>query len=67
MVRADSEGRFTIPSVVPGEYKVFVFDEIAYGAAVNPHFISRFESSGVPVTVKGGETVSVDPQIIPVP
>ena len=67
MVRADAEGRFNIPNVVSGEYKVFVFDEIAYGAALNPNFISRYESSGLTVIIKAGETIMVDPQVIPVP
>ena len=67
MVRADAEGRFNIPNVVSGEYKVFVFDEIAYGAALNPNFISRYESSGLTVTIKARETITVDPQVIPVP
>jgi hypothetical protein len=64
-VRADGEGRFSFSNVVPGEYKMFVFDEIPYFASANSVFISRYESSGVAVTIQGGDTLRVNPSVIP--
>ena len=66
MVRADLEGRFNITNIVPGEYKMFVFDEIPYNASVNVGFISRYESYGVPITLRG-ESLTIDPVAIPSP
>ena len=65
-VRADAQGRFSIPDILPGEYKVFAFGEIPHGAAGNETFVSRYESLGVPFSIVDGQTVTIDPtEILP--
>ena len=64
-VGADAEGRFNISGIAPGEYKIFIFDDVPYYASANPDFISRYEASGVPLTIKGGETLAFAGPVIP--
>jgi hypothetical protein len=64
-VRADAQGRFNLPGITPGEYKIFTFCEIPYFAGTHPGFVSRYESFGVPITIKEGENLAVNPSVIP--
>ncbi|HEX4999564.1 MAG TPA: carboxypeptidase-like regulatory domain-containing protein [Terriglobia bacterium] len=51
---ADVDGKFSISSVAPGEYKLFAWPSALFSrAAYNAAFLSRFEEQGVPVTISG--------------
>ncbi len=66
-VRADANGRFEMTGLVPGDYKVFAFDEIPYNAAANPLFISRFESFGIGIRIGEGQNSQLSPPLVSMP
>jgi hypothetical protein len=59
---ANADGKFSIPGLAPGEYKLFAWPNGSfYGAASNAAFLSRFEEKGVLVTISGkSATVTVE-------
>jgi hypothetical protein len=50
--------------VPPGEYKLFAWDSIPPNAELNGAFLARFEDRGVPVTVRRGESITVQLPLI---
>jgi len=50
--------------IPPGEYKMFAWDNIPPNAELNAGFLARFEDRGVPVTVRRGETLTVQLPLI---
>jgi len=61
---ADRQGKFVMQGLVPGEYKVFAFQEIERGALMDPDFLAEYESGGKDVTVKEGDVVSLQVDVI---
>jgi len=62
---ADSAGAFTIDGIAPGEYRLFALDRFLYrGALNNADFVSRYRSLGSPVTVKRGDKLQMDIDLI---
>ena len=53
-----------ISLIPPGEYKMFAWDSIPSNAELNAEFLSTFEDRGVPVTVRRGETLTVQLPLI---
>jgi Carboxypeptidase regulatory-like domain len=53
-----------INSIPPGEYKMFAWDNIPPNAELNAAFLARFEDRGVPVTVRRGESLTVQLSLI---
>ncbi len=49
---ADQNGEFQISNVVPGNYKIFAWDEIESDAADDPQFLRRFEDKATRVRVE---------------
>jgi hypothetical protein len=59
-------GNFGIDGAIrPGTYKVFAWESVPTYAWLNPEYMSRFESLGIPVTVHEGEMKRVDLKVIP--
>jgi hypothetical protein len=59
-------GRFSFRNVPPGEYKVFVWENVPpVDAEKNADFVSAYEPFGAPVTVTDGQTSTVHVQLIP--
>jgi hypothetical protein len=58
---ADQHGRYKFENVAPGDYKVFVWDDIESGVWFDPDFFRNIESHGEPakLNAKGHETVKV--------
>lgn len=54
MGTTDQTGHFTLRRLAPGEYRVFAFDAVEYGAYMDPDWLKPFESKGEKVTVKEG-------------
>jgi hypothetical protein len=59
MFRSDAQGRFVIPAVAPGAYKVFAWENVPAGAWQNAEFLSRYEQHGAAVNVTPGNTNTV--------
>jgi hypothetical protein len=53
-----------ISLIPPGEYKMFAWDSIPPNAELNPEFLARFENRGVPVTIRRGESLTVQLPLI---
>ena len=51
-------------SVVPGDYKVLAFEELERDALMDPDFLAEYEGSGKDVSVKEGDTVSLQVDVI---
>ena len=50
----DQSGRVTFKSVVPGEYRVFAWEEAEYGAWMDPDFLRPLQSRGEAVSIAEG-------------
>ena len=61
----DMSGNFTITRVNPGEYKVYAWDEVEFGAWFDPDFLKPVESKGAAVSVREGSPASVQLTMIP--
>jgi hypothetical protein len=63
---ADQEGRFSLDNISPGEYKVFAWEQIEEdGAYMDPDFIKPLEDKGRPVTIREGDKVEIQLNVIP--
>ncbi len=65
-VPSDQSGQFTLKGLVPGEYKLFAWEEIEPGAYQDPEFLKPFESRGKAIAVTENGRESVQLQLIPV-
>ncbi len=61
---SDSAGNFAFQSIVPGEYKVFSWDEIPYGAWMDPAFLTTQEALGESVSISEGSRKSIHINVI---
>ena len=61
----DQYGKFAFRDVTPGEYKVFSWERIDYGAWHDPDLLATIESKGVRVSVEENGHVSVELQVLP--
>jgi hypothetical protein len=62
---ADNTGRFRIEGIVPGEYKVFAFDDVDANDCYDPEFIARVEQKGVRLTVSSRGSTTLNLEVIP--
>jgi hypothetical protein len=51
----DTTGRFTMPSVLPGDYLVAVTDDIEVNAWFDPRVLEQLSQGGIPVRILAGE------------
>lgn len=61
----DSNGRFRFQGIVPGEYKLFAWEDIASGAWHDPEFLRTHESLGTPVQIGPASNQPMDVKVIP--
>jgi protocatechuate 3,4-dioxygenase beta subunit len=61
MSNTDQNGQFSLKGLIPGEYRVYAFDELEAGAYMDPDFMRPFESRGERVSLKenGRENLQV--------
>jgi len=52
-------------TVVPGNYKLFAWEDSEPFAYMDPDFLRKYEESGTSVRVSASETVTVEAKIIP--
>lgn len=62
--KTDKSGHFTIRGIIPGKYKIFVWDDIDVGESNDPAFLRTYESQGVSVQIDSNDRKSVDVQIL---
>jgi hypothetical protein len=60
----DQAGRFTFKSLVPGEYRVYAWEEAEYGAWMDPDFMKPLESRGEAVGVQEGGRHAIQVNLI---
>jgi hypothetical protein len=62
---ADQNGHFTMEAVVPGNYKLFAWEDSEPFGYMDPDVLRKYEESGTAVRVSASETVTVEAKIIP--
>ena len=61
---SDLSGQFTFKSVTPGEYRVYAWEDVEFGAWMDPDFIKPLESRGEAVSVTEGGRQAVQVNLI---
>jgi hypothetical protein len=61
----DQSGRFSMKGIVPGDYKIFAFEELERGASLNPEFLQPFEDRSRTVHLREGGELNVRLEAIP--
>ena len=56
----DQLGHYLLKGIVPGDYKIFSWDEVEDGAWEDPDFLRTFEDRGQKVSVEEGDTKTLD-------
>jgi protocatechuate 3,4-dioxygenase beta subunit len=62
---SDFSGQFTFKSVVPGEYRVYAWEEAEYGAWMDPDFMKPLQGRGESVSVSEGGRQAIQVNLIP--
>lgn len=62
---SDQSGRFTFKTVVPGEYRVYAWEETQRGAWMDPDFMKPLESRGETVSVQEGGRQTIQVNLTP--
>src|SRR5260370_21247414 len=58
-VSSDQNGAFTFKDVVPGEYKVFAWEDVEAGAYMDPDYMKPIDSKGEPLTLRANDQKSL--------
>jgi protocatechuate 3,4-dioxygenase beta subunit len=64
-VTSDQHGRFMFKNVVPGEYKVYAWEDVESSAWMDPEFMKPLEDNGESVTVGESAQANVRVSVIP--
>lgn len=62
---ADQYGSFSLKNIEPGEYKLFAWEEVDYGAYMDPEFLKPLEDRSQSVTIQEGSRETVQLSTIP--
>jgi Carboxypeptidase regulatory-like domain len=62
----DQYGRFSIRGVVPGNYKVFAWEDLEPNIYFDPSFMEQYESQGIPVRIDQDSRVMVSVKSLPI-
>jgi hypothetical protein len=63
MGRPDQDGRFKMSGLAPGDYYIVALDKIEPGQMSDPEFLDVVRAKATPVTIREGETRTVDLKI----
>ena len=63
----DHSGRFAIRGIVPGDYKIFAWEDIEPNAYFDPLFMEHYESQGQPLHIDESGQVTLALKAIPPP
>jgi len=61
----DQRGRFALPPAVPGEYKLFAWEDFEGQAYMDPDLLRKYEELGTPVNVAPSSASDVEVKLIP--
>ncbi len=61
----DAAGHFTFRSLVPGNYRVYSWEDVEYGLWFDPDFMQTMAGKGEPVTIGEGSRENVQVTVIP--
>lgn len=61
----DQNGHFAIKGVRPGEYKIYAWEEVEYGAYQDPDFVKPHESAGADISAKASGHDTIQLAVIP--
>jgi len=61
----DQRGRFTLLPTVPGEYKLFAWEDFEGFTYMDPDFLRKYEELGTPVNVAPSGASDVEVKLIP--
>ena len=64
-VSTDPGGRFQIPSVPPGDYKIYASEDVERQAWQEPRFMRNYESRGTALRVSEGQKTTIEIPVIP--
>jgi hypothetical protein len=64
LATVDEHGAFEMNSMTPGEYRLYAFEDLAYGAWFDPEFLQPYVERGTPVELKAGTKLEVTVQAI---
>jgi hypothetical protein len=64
-VVTDQSGRFSLKNIVPGDYKLFAWEDIEYGAYMDPDFLRPVENLGHAISIQEGSHEAVQLKVIP--
>jgi hypothetical protein len=64
LATVDERGAFEMNSMTPGEYRLYAFEDLAYGAWFDPEFLQPYAERGTPVELKAGSKAEVTVQAI---
>jgi hypothetical protein len=56
---SDQNGRFSLKNLDPGDYKLFAWEEVEYGAYMDPDFLRPLEDRGQSISIQEGSHESV--------
>jgi protocatechuate 3,4-dioxygenase beta subunit len=62
---SDQNGHFTIKNVVPGNYKLFAWEDIEPFAYADPDFRRKYEELAMPLKVSESSKLTVEAKVIP--
>jgi hypothetical protein len=62
---SDQSGHFVLRSIVPGDYKLFVWEDIEPYAYNDPEVLRKYEDLGTPVKVSELSNLTVEAKMIP--
>ena len=65
LATSDASGRIHLDSVVPGDYKLFAWENVETGAWQDPEFLRIYEARGKPVRITEGGRQLADVVVIP--
>jgi hypothetical protein len=63
--RTDQNGSFTIAGVPPGEYTALALEDMMDQSYQDPEFLKKYDSNGMSVKLKEGESQNVQLSVIP--
>jgi hypothetical protein len=64
--QTDRNGRFVIDEIVPGNYKVFSWEDLEPFSYFDPEVLKQYEQRGTPVRIPEGASASVNIRLIAV-